>query len=224
MIRTPLGAPYAVEYTIDLTGTIFGDSQSDLKSNIQDLVDAYSVDKRDFALYWTDGTATPDIAISNSDCLGGVQVTRRPVLDMRHDGQYTSYWDYSVGLKATVILNYALARNFIYDFSETIEIVGTGGPKRVWVQLKRQRAQRQQTRPYTLCQATQSGFIVGLNGYIDNLIPGARWPDLLDSEGFRFSRVSPRIVNGDYMEYRTNYSYTFTNNGPFPGSSLPGNV
>jgi len=100
--RTPTGYWYATRYQITLSGSIFGDDQASLIANIQALLTAYSQDGGDLGLYFNDGSPTPDILIRNADCIGNVQITQPPHLDPRNLAEYSSYWDYTIGLEALV--------------------------------------------------------------------------------------------------------------------------
>lgn len=220
IVRTGRGEAYGVQYRIDLQGAVFGDDQSTLISNIRSAIDAYAVDGGDFAFRFNDLTAAPDLHIRSDECIGGVQVVSRPTFDPQFPAEYSTFWHFTASLEALVRLH-PVNTPVLLEFNESVELVGTGGPKRVWVDLKNFRAQRQQPRPFTRCAATQRGTIVGLNNYMDAFLPAPFWPDLMDHESARRARSSPRRVRGSLVEFRTDYSYQFENNGPFPGLALP---
>lgn len=212
--RSPRGDPIGTRYRIALAGSIFGDSQSQLIQNIEELQAAYSVNRQDILFMFNDGTATPDLAIRSEDCMGGVQVTKPPVLSPRSPAQYSTYWDYSIELEALVRTRPSNAE-VVWDFEESIDYTGTGAPPTFWVELKNSPAQAQRPRRYSLCQCTQSGTITGLNGYLRNRIPPPRYPSLLVPTSARISKRSPRKINGEFTEFTLSYSYSFESNVPF---------
>lgn len=213
--RSPTGYWYATRNQITLTGSIFGDDQSTLINNINSLITAYAQDGQDFGLYFNDGTATPDIFIRNTDCIGGVKVTTPPHLDARNMAEYSTYWDYTIVLEALVRKDGANA-DVIWDFEESFEVTGTGGPKTVWVELKNYPAQPQRARNYTLCSATQQGRITGLNKYLTHMIPPPRFPEYMVEDSFRATKAAPKRIQGGLTEFTVHYSYQFESNMPFP--------
>lgn len=213
VLRTSWGRPYAIQYNISGTGVIIN-HDGGLSSDIQDVINAYSLDNKDFVLYFNDGTPTPDLEILASQTIDGVLVTKRPTFDPRTQANYSTYWEYRFGISAKVMVD-DLPPNLLLDFSESIEFEGNGGPKRALIELKRGTAQEQRPRTNTICRASQSGFTVGLESYI--LPPGPKWPGQLDNESVRVARESPRRnIRGGYTEFRTTYSYQFSSPTPFP--------
>ncbi|TWT58872.1 hypothetical protein KOR42_22590 [Thalassoglobus neptunius] len=217
VLRTPRGHPYAVERRIALKGQLHAETQSELKSKIENVLQAYSQDGGDFSLDWNDGAQTPDLAIRNRDCIGGIRVISRPTNQQVYNAEYSTYWDYAIELEAIERIA-AVNTQFLWSFEETIEFTGTGGPSRVGIALKRERGDIQRPRRFTLCHAVQSGKVVGLNGPPDIFVPRPRWAAFENEELRRYSFFSPKNQNGTFTEFGIAYSYSFIHNAPFPGS------
>lgn len=212
--QSPRGDTIGTRYRIALSGSIFGDNQSQLVTNIQALQAAYSVNGQDILFMFDDGTPTPDLSIRSQDCIGGVRVMKPPVLTPKSAAQYSTYWDYSIELEA-VVRAQSSNSEVVWDFEERIEFTGTGGPQTFYVELKNAPAQAQRSRRYSMCQCTQSGTITGLNGYLRNRVPPPRFPSLLVPTSARISKQSPRKINGEFTEFTIAYSYSFESNTPF---------
>ncbi|WP_437187866.1 hypothetical protein SH668x_001277 [Planctomicrobium sp. SH668] len=214
VVRTPRDVAYGMNVRIDVSGSIFGDSQSALIQNIQALIAAYAFDGQDVSLTFNDGTPTPDLTIRNIDTIGGVRVLSIPTLDVRNLAEYSTYWDYSISLEATIKSGAVQMGNWLWEFDESIEVIGLGGPTFTHVPLKWFRWQKQRNRSNSLCRATQSGTITGLGGYLPNLLPGPRWPDDLVNDSVRIRYSQPTRLGNTYMLFRIDYGYQFESNSP----------
>jgi hypothetical protein len=111
--------------TLQCRGRLCVSGQSAIKAKIQALEAGYEQDLGDVGLYHDSGAKSAHF-LSSVGAINGVRVLR---FEFGHEGggEYATYRTYNIIFQADY-LNY---EDTIYSFRETMELVGTGGPR--WV-------------------------------------------------------------------------------------------
>lgn len=110
--------------TIKLYGDIIADTQAALIAKIVEIENAYANDFGDFSYTLDDGTVTHHLR-NTADCISGVRVVQRPSFPESDGSQLVTGRGFSVTLQAT----YDAVESDLVSWEESIEIIGTGGPK-----------------------------------------------------------------------------------------------
>ena len=187
-------------------------SQSQIKSDIQELESAYAFDGRDAGLYHDDGTVSPHF-LQSSRTLGGVRVASFEWLKDQQTGEYATGRSFKIMLEADV------PGNVTYQiFTESISVVGTGGPRFVLLETLGGPPQRQKVANRTSVRATQSGRAIGFRQYPP--YPRPLWPAVEQVDRRRQDKGSPRNLHGAYIDWPISWSYSFLSHTPLGG--IPG--
>lgn len=199
-----------------IRGELHGDTAAALRIQIAALELAYSVDYQDLALIDNDGVVVH--ALLNVGSTSGVRITQPPSYPEGDGGEFTTYRTYAIQAEA----EYAYAPqegSQLLEFSETVTIIGNGGPRYVWVEKVIGPPTRQIVQAFTTVRATQTGTAVGK--FQRPPKPPPIWPELLDNESQQLADTSPQRKGSIYEDFRVSWSYSFTNGSPLQG--LPHN-
>ncbi|HTI51188.1 MAG TPA: hypothetical protein VL475_09560, partial [Planctomycetaceae bacterium] len=155
-IFSPRGDRQFVRETWHVTGIKHAASQSALTAALADLRIAYSINGLDVGLYLDDGATLTDHALPSGATLGGVRVTS---LDFpRGDGaEYSTFRTFHLTLEA----DFPDAAGSLLDYAESLNFEGTGGPRRVFLDVLEGLPQEQIGTQCTTYRATQQGRAVG---------------------------------------------------------------
>ena len=144
-IRNPRGFTYILRKRIQLAGVIVLDTsslttaqaQSALRTAIQARETAYSLDGGNFVFKHDDGSQSAH-TLDSASAIGGVRVveTSFPKGDQ---AEYATQRTFSVTLEA----DYPVSGGSLLSFQETVEIVGTGGPRKIIIETLNGDAQEQ---------------------------------------------------------------------------------
>ena len=219
-IRSPRGDPYVLRKRLTVSGLLIPTAGEDNMTTAIEALEAAYVDQPkgtgDCGLYQTDGTATPHM-LDNGSSLDGIKVVQRQFPNAEE--VYSVNRQFSVTLEA----DYPLGWPRLLAFSETIQLIGAGGPNKVFVRLVQGVPDYQETSTNTETRATQSGFSVATYPYPSFALPA--WPDDEQTSARNISYSSPVKRDGYFTEYTTRWSYQFVGNIPFfqlPGSPNTG--
>lgn len=144
--------------TIHLYGQFCEDTTAEVLTRIDELIQAYSFDYLDAGLYLDDGTLTRHKLV-NSDSISGVRVIRRS-WDGGPDELATTR-TFDIVLQAV----YPDAGESIIEWSETVETIGTCGPRFDIVETYNGPF-AQLVAQSTAQRIIQSGSAVGYQGYV----------------------------------------------------------
>lgn len=194
--------------TATLEVTLIASTQSAIKTAIDDLEDAYSVDGLDWALYHDDGTRSPH-SLSSSSSIGGVRV-------MRLDWNKSDGAEYATQRTATIVLEaeYAGGSNLLM-FAETLRFSGNGGRRERWIETANGPPQKQTISQRTIARATQSGQAIGL--LVEPSPPPPIWPNLEMYDLRDITRTSPQFDGRVFRNWAIAWSYQFESGQPLYG-------
>ena len=196
----------AMTRTVTLKGFVKGDSQTELKSKINAIWSTFSTDGGDLILYHNDGTTQSSHTLPSSSSLTGVMIDSGPSFDNGSGPEYATERTYTVVLSA----KYPLINpdNYV-AYTETLRIVGTGGPRRVGVELLTGLPQIQIVNQRTLMYATQAGSAVGYAGIpaYPGPIPVLAPYELLDKRSETMQ--SPQWMGNAFRNYGVSWSYEY---------------
>lgn len=106
-------------------GRLCVSGQAAIKARIQALEAGYEEDLGDVGLYHDDGVVGAHF-LPSASAINGVRVTKFE-FGREGGGEYATYRTYSITFQA----DYPNFEDTIYSFRETMELIGTGGPR--WV-------------------------------------------------------------------------------------------
>ena len=147
-------------------------------------------------------SGTRVISISAPEAKGGEFATRRPI-----------------AFTVTAEFHVADTRRAVVAWTETVSIVGTGGPRRAWRFPINGRAVRQVVTPYSLVRATQQGQAVGYLARPTKPKPLFPAYEVFDARAG--SVTSPELFGSEYINWPVQWAYTFERgDGPLVGLPL----
>lgn len=168
ILRAETGARYGFKKIFNINGEIYADTQAELTTALDALVEAYSSNGEDLIL--KDNSANDShITILNADSASGVMITDGPNYPNLSGAEYTTFVTFSIAAEAEFITG---DDEIPYEtYTETIAVVGNGGPKRVAKAVATGAPVRQQTRQRTVISATQSGTATKTGGNVPPPFP-----------------------------------------------------
>jgi hypothetical protein len=175
-----------------ISGQLQADSVAALTTAIRALEAAYEDDNQDIGLYTAGGVATAHV-IRRRDA-DYIRVLGPPQYPDGSGGQYVTYRDYQVSLEIRIPLTRAGANDDLESWSESVEIVGDGGPITKFAPVVDGLWDKQITNTRSIVTITQSGTAKGRSGYPippAPLIPSA----LVRPGGLKKSRTTPAVLN-----------------------------
>lgn len=197
---------------LSISGKIHADNVSDLTSKIDLLIKAYSVNGKDACLYDDSGSRTRHCLLNNNS-VNGVVVTSLPQFPESDGAEYTTYRSYSISLEAEY---YSSSTSPLSSFQESLSVTGTGGEKRVFIEVSEGLPVEQVVRQNTIVTAVQSGSAIGVYGYPP--VPSPLFPESLLSNSVSINKNSPtRNINGSFTNYEIQWSYQFVSSGQLSG-------
>jgi hypothetical protein len=211
VIHSDRGRPGVVRKTAKLEGVLIASTQANIKSAIQSLQAAYTLQGRDWGLYHDNGTASPHILV-NADSLSGVRVVELSF--PKGDGaEYATQRTYSITLEAT----YAASNEALHSFSETLSIQGDGGPRFVVIPVLNGPPQKQITHQATPVTAQQTGQAVGMFAYPSPAPP--IFPFAEKRERRTIATQAPRSEGNQFVLWPISWSYYFESPTPLSGTA-----
>lgn len=204
--RTVAGLPLKRVTTYRVRGRKVG-SPSQITAAMAALVDAYSVDGRDFVGLDDDGNATYYRLIS-ADTIGGVRVLSLPCIPAAQGADYATKVDYEIVLEAQYQLT---AGDAFDDFAETISLEG-GGPLLTVIEVV-------QGPPIEQIVAEQTQFICRQSGSATSYSPAVQVPlPLFPAKRVTWKQPSiTRFLDNStqIFRYRYQWDYEFRSATPF---------
>lgn len=208
----PLGYRIGTRERWQIQGILQAASVSALTTALTALEDAYETNNLDLILT-TDGNIETAHTLKVSDTLGGVRVVGGVQYPQGEGSQYTTFRSYTITLEAVRNDN----ELELLAFSETVDIQGSGGPRRVLIEILNGPPQAQITNLATIQQIVQRGSALGYSQYPAPAAPSIpAWESLPDRV---ISRRGPRSVRGQFTEFTVNWQYVFL--APSPVTVLP---
>ncbi len=203
--REPLynqrGEVVQVRKTINLQGVLLGTSQSQIQQQVATLEAAYSKNNFDAGLYHDDGTPSPHF-LDTSASIDGVKVVSLEYPS--GDGaEYATGRTYTIVLQADFIAN----GTPLVAFEESLQFVGTGGPRHVFVPTLNGLPQKQTVHATTSARIVQSGSAIGLLAY--PVIPSPIFPSAEHTDRREVDYRSPESRGNNFINWPVRWSYHF---------------
>lgn len=197
-IYSPRNKRLAQRKTVSLYGEIQDTSLSAILTRIQAIENAYSQDNLDFR-YTVNGSLSHSL-LNNGQCLSGVKVLRRPSFPQGDATELVNKRTFAIVLQAT----YDAAETDLVSWTESIETIGTGGPKFQIVE-----TEFLPVAVYSTINSAQYyhqiGTAIGYSGYPNP--PGPVNPDGEFLDRRRITRVSGRNMGNQIRHFTTRWSY-----------------
>lgn len=195
-------------YVLDTSGMTSDQAQADIKSAIAARESAYSIDGKDFYFRHDNGTVSAH-SLQNSTSIGGVRVIDRN-FPSGNGVEYATQRTFSISLEA----DYDAGSENLQAFQETIEVVGTGGPRKITIETLNGPPQRQITHQKTKVTMVQRGQAIGLYEYPIADLPAPVAPEFEDEDRRSITLSSPQNQNGAFINWTINWAYYFTLDQP----------
>lgn len=185
-------------YQFRLRGTLKADSPSLLTSKIRALRNSYAVDNGDAGLYFDNGDPTADV-ITNANSYDGVHVS---LIDEGSDNgaEYTTFRSFSIDIYADYLPYGGIV---IESYTETVQIVGTGGPRTVGIELITGPPQLQTPVSQTLVRAIQQGQMITISGTPS--APPPYWPQYVLQDTFTNSKLSQSLGRRKQLSWKYDF-------------------
>jgi hypothetical protein len=209
-VFSPRGDREFVRETWFITGVKQAASQSALTAALADLRAAYNVNGLDAGLYLADGATLTDHALPSGETLGGVRVVR---IDFpRGDGaEYSTFRTYRITLEA----DFPDAGGMLLEYAEALQFEGTGGPRRIFLEVLEGLPSEQIGAQCTPCRATQQGRAVGFGTY--PVPPPPIWPMAELPDRRRITLGAPERIAGQFARFPVEWHYAFESIVPLSG-------
>ena len=190
---------------LDTSGLTSAQAQDALRTAIRQREEAYSQDGGNFVFYHDDGTPSAH-TLDSGGAIGGVRVVdfSWPNGDA---AEYATQRTFSVTLEAEYVPPENNNGNgsdgggggSLLKFQETIEVVGTGGPRKAVIELLNGPPQIQIVNQRTKVTMTQRGSAVGLLSYPK--APGPIAPEYEDQDRRQIGYTGPTSSNGAFKNW-----------------------
>jgi hypothetical protein len=187
--------------TLHLYGQFCEDSQADVLTRIDELINAYSFDYVDAGLYLDDGVTLTKHKLVNADSVSGVRVLHRSWDGSPEELATTRTFD--IVLQAT----YPDTETQLVAWQETVEILGTTGPRYDIVDTYFGPLAIQ-TAAATAQRIVQSGSSVGYSGYV--LPPPPLYPTFEHVDRRTVKLGSGKSRGKTATHYPSSWTYYFT--------------
>lgn len=207
---------------VDNTLLTVAEKQNDLKDRMFQMEQAFASDQVDAGMLHDNGTKS-HFYFNNGDTESGVILTP-PDYGGESGPEYAAFSSFTFAVEAYYL---DPAAEVMAAFSETVSYKGTGGPRKVILEMDTGPPRIQQVSTNSIITAVQSGTIVGLKGWIEPTPLSAIGTELVHER--TISRTSPpRIGPGDgvdpdsgLVDFKTDYSFHFVLTGAPASAVLP---
>jgi hypothetical protein len=217
---TDYGAPlrYLVAYQVVVY--LIGSGQAQLSLLEIALRTELSKGGKDFVLL-TDTGQVSSAAILNSQTASGTRVVSISTPEAQGAEFVTRR---TIAFVVTAEYHVANSDRAVLTWSESVSILGNGGPARRWRFPVNAPGIRQTVTPSSLVRATQQGHGVGYR--VPPRKPLPIWPDYQVNEAALGTIETPKFIGNDYVNYPVSWSYQFEHgDGPLVGTpGLPPGV
>jgi hypothetical protein len=214
LIRASLGRygnPLTYTHTLSISGSLDGDTQAECATAEAAVRLAFSVPYQDVALLLDDGSVSPT-KILNAGSISGVRCLSLAFPNSYGGAEYATVRSFQAVFEA----EYLAGIDQLVDYSETVSIIGNGGPRRVVTETINTAPVEQIVSPKTAVRASQSGRAVGLLSH--PAVPRPLWPAALQNPDQAVTRSTPRPGTNGLLEWEVAWSYQFLSATPLTGT------
>ncbi len=201
----------------DISGILQADTQAALTTAIQALEAAYAFPDKDIGVFISGGTPTAHrMRFADWDSIRPMALVY-PVGDQ---AEYVAQRTYQISIEARRVPTNAQGGDPILEWSETIEIQGTGGADWAFQPVVSGNWPSFNLTDQTPVTIVQSGSAVGLKNYVG--YPDPIFPSSAEHGKLRRRvRTGPRKRVPELREFGCNWSYTFEFMGGVPNVPNP---
>lgn len=170
------------------------------------------------------GGAESAIFLRNSTSISGVYLNQFPSLNEMAEGDYSNSLKGRAGFAAVYLASTALpgggggGGEQLTQYSEGFSFNGTGGPRIVWTENDREKAEKYVLTNFTICSCQQTGSLRSLSPNPEPNPP--KFPDYEIGESRQISPVVEVQSGTGDVQYSRSWSYFFQNSEPFSGMPL----
>lgn len=216
LVLADTGRPMRYVRRLSLEGWLEADGQSALSTAEAALKAALLIQYQDLKIL-TDASATTTTSLLNSESISGVRVVDGPHFTGTDGAEYATLRRFAFDVEAEYLISGT--QNAVLSWTESVSIVGTGGPVKRFRVPVNGRPVRQVISPYSIVRATQSGQAIGHTSYPTP--PPPLWPsyELLEQRQ-PGNRQNPQRLGRGFANYPISWSYSFEADVPLVG--LPG--
>lgn len=203
-LRTPRNQAFRYQKVLSCNLEIIADGQSAIRTRMNAISNAYSLDGFSAGFYHDDNTRS-GIFLDSPSSESGVVVVDFPSAQRGDGADYATHEPMSFTLAADYI---PLDAAEIIDYAETVSHRGTAGPRTTW-----QVTDIGDPVQWTLARKTtqvvvQSGFAVGRRGY-PNFNPPMFPQQFLKSEESEVRRETPDLNRQFYTGWKIYWTWVF---------------
>ncbi len=200
--RSARGFIQFTRQTWQITGVLQGDTQALVIAAISTLESAYGADG--FNVYLLlDDQSTVAHQLLTANAMGGVQVVSGPSYPVGDGAELSTFRHYTLTLQA----DYQNTGVELLDFENKVIQTGNGGPSLVFLETLEGIPQQQIGRQRTTYKATQTGYALGRSLWPAPAPP--QFPNALLNDSISVAYTTPKQVQNQATEYRTEWSYQF---------------
>lgn len=211
-ILTQRGTTERLRKTATIRGYVTGSTQLELKAKIAAIEAGYGENNRDFGLYHDDHTVSAHW-MPTATSLSGVKVVGGIRWEVETPAaEYATQRTFSVTLTADYL---AGDTDQLIFFTESVTIIGTGGPRRIVLEPVAGPPIQQVVSLQTSVRAIQTGAMVGLTAY--QVPSNPLWPQYELFDQRQIKNDSPRRDGTGFVEYPTSWTYVFHSTTPLFG-------
>lgn len=214
------GLQIGIEESWTINGFLQGSGPEALAEMQLALEAAFSVNYMPAALIANDGVTILRSLLGITP-LGGTRVTAAPSYldDGRGNAEGSTYRSYQVVIEGRYALPAILvAPNVTLFWHETIQLLGTGGPRFVYRQPLNGMPKRQMTAQFTTMQIIQNGNAIGMLGWPDPPLP--IWPEDEHQERRRIDMGNPERLGSIFTNWPISWSYSMERRWNYPTFDL----
>lgn len=178
---------------------------TDIDTRMNEIINVYKVDGGNASLTRSNGAWTA-YNLPAAGSITGVRVVQRPTF-LQQDGKAHMV----TGLPFTIVLEaeYPAENSGLVSYSETITHTGTGGPRRVTLELDSGTPIEQIVSGNTPVTVSQVGEAVGRDGY-PSVNPPIFPTQVNLPDGYVIARSAPRMHGKQYIDYPVRWAYNMT--------------
>lgn len=216
-LYTEAGTIWAHQWRIEMRGQLVGSSEADMDAKQAALEAAYASNGEDWALVLT-STSDSNLALANSDTLGGVRVVGGISYQDMRNAAYVTYLPYSITLEAIVPIASGSLDTSLLSFEESVQKEG-GGPRYGMLEPLVGRPVRQLLKRQTIYRARQTGRAIGIS--TRPIPPSPLWPEWQVEAPIIETPHPTRIGGGAdtaYYRYEVSWDYRYEAASPLIGN------
>lgn len=207
------GNPIRYAAAFSVVAWLDGDGQADLATKEAALRAALSIPHQNLLWKLDSGDVAPTSLPEGLTLTGNRVVSGPSFQNEARDGEYVT--QRTARFEVTAEYGVTGSAGAITRWSETVTIVGNGGPDRRWRFPVNARPIRTVVTPYSLVTATQSGEAFGHT--LRPTPPAALWPAFYVNNRSSVAPIAPTPLGRGHVNYGVRWNYVFEADRPLVG-------